>query len=110
MTRSSWPARRAAAKNQTPSTEPTKPPARRTAPSLRSSASRRKAASALVVEEATICADWVPTATAGGMPRKIRSGVIRKPPPMPNSPEMKPTAAPIPRMSRTLTGISAIGR
>jgi hypothetical protein len=29
---------------------------------------------------------------------------------MPNKPEMKPTAAPIPRIRRTLTGISAIGR
>ena len=26
------------------------------------------------------------TATAGGMPMKISSGVIRKPPPMPNMP------------------------
>jgi hypothetical protein len=62
------------------------------------------------MDEATICADWVATATAGGMPRKIRSGVMRKPPPMPNRPEMKPTAAPIPRIRRTLTGISAIGK
>ena len=54
MTRSSWPARRAAAKNQTPSTEPTKPPATRTPPSLTSRALRRSALSALVVEEATI--------------------------------------------------------
>jgi len=66
--------------------------------------------SALVVEEATIWADWVATATAGGIPRKMRSGVMRKPPPMPNSPEMKPTAAPIPRMRRMLTDISAMGR
>jgi hypothetical protein len=29
---------------------------------------------------------------------------------MPNSPEMKPTAAPIPRISKTLTGISAMGK
>ena len=63
-----------------------------------------------MVEEATIWADWVATATAGGMPRKIKSGVIKNPPPMPNSPEMNPTAAPIPRISKTLTGISAMGR
>ena len=50
------------------------------------------------------------TATAGEMPVKIKSGVIRKPPPMPNMPEMNPTAAPIIRMSSTLTGRSAIGR
>ena len=59
MTRSSWPARRAAAKNQTPSAEPTRPPATRMAPSLWSRASRRSAPSTLVVEEATIWADWV---------------------------------------------------
>ncbi len=50
------------------------------------------------------------TATAGVIPRKIRSGVIRKPPPMPNMPEMKPTASPIARMTKMLTGRSAIGR
>jgi len=71
---------------------------------------RRNAPMALVVDEATICADWLATATAGGMPRKIKSGVMRKPPPMPNRPEMKPTAAPSPRISNTLTGISAMGK
>ena len=50
------------------------------------------------------------TATAGAMPMKIRSGVIRKPPPMPNMPDTKPTAAPIARMRKILTGMSAIGR
>ena len=50
------------------------------------------------------------TATAGEMPMKISSGVIRKPPPMPNMPEMKPTASPIPSTRKTLTGRSAIGR
>ena len=50
------------------------------------------------------------TATAGEMPTKINSGVIRNPPPIPNMPETKPTAAPIARMSRTLTGRSAMGR
>src|SRR5437762_7211132 len=50
------------------------------------------------------------TATAGAMPTKINSGVIKNPPPMPNMPETKPTAAPIARMRKTLTGMSAIGR
>ncbi len=50
------------------------------------------------------------TATAGAMPMKIRSGVIRKPPPMPNMPETNPTAAPIARSRKTLIGISAMGR
>jgi hypothetical protein len=34
---------------------------------------------ALVVEDATIWAVWVATATAGGMPRKIRSGGHEEP-------------------------------
>ena len=50
------------------------------------------------------------TETAGETPRKISSGVIRKPPPMPNMPEMKPTAIPIANTTKTLTGRSAIGR
>ena len=50
------------------------------------------------------------TATAGEMPTKISSGVIRKPPPMPNMPEMKPTASPIARTRNISTGRSAIGR
>ena len=62
------------------------------------------------MEEAAICADSVATATAGGMPMKISSGVIRKPPPTPNMPEMKPTAAPRPRIRKMLTGSSAMGR
>ena len=41
---------------------------------------------------------------------KISSGVIRKPPPIPNMPETNPTAAPIARTRKTLTGMSAIGR
>ena len=50
------------------------------------------------------------TATAGEMPTKIKSGVIRKPPPMPNMPEMNPTATPMAKIRSTLTGRSAIGR
>ena len=50
------------------------------------------------------------TATAGDTPMKINSGVIRKPPPMPNMPEMKPTAIPIPNTRKMFTGRSAIGR
>jgi hypothetical protein len=57
-----------------------------------------------------MCVGTFATATAGGMPTRISSGVIRKPPPTPNMPEMKPTATPRPRMSRRLTGSSAIGR
>jgi hypothetical protein len=62
------------------------------------------------VEEATICGVTEATATAGGMPVKIRSGVSRKPPPTPNMPDRKPTAPPMPRNSSMLTVSSAIGR
>ena len=44
------------------------------------------------------------TATAGEMPTKISSGVIRKPPPMPNMPEMKPTASPIAEDQENIDG------
>jgi hypothetical protein len=44
------------------------------------------------------------------MPTKISMGVIRNPPPMPNIPEMKPTATAIPKIRKMFTGKSAIGR
>ena len=50
------------------------------------------------------------TATGGGMPRNTSTGVIRKPPPMPNMPEMKPTAAPSATISGAFTATSAMGR
>src|SRR5689334_23213268 len=62
------------------------------------------------IEEAAMWLDTEATATAGEMPTKISSGVIRNPPPMPNMPDTKPTAAPIARIRKTLTGMSAIGR
>jgi hypothetical protein len=41
---------------------------------------------------------------------KMSSGVIRKPPPTPNSPDRNPTMPPIPRMRKIFTEISAMGR
>ena len=61
-------------------------------------------------EAATIWLASVPTATAGVTPMKIRSGVIRKPPPTPNMPERKPTAPPMPSNRKMLIDISAMGR
>ena len=61
-------------------------------------------------EEAMTWLAPVATATAGEMPVKINSGVIRKPPPMPNMPARMPTAAPMPKIVNALTVISAIGR
>jgi hypothetical protein len=44
------------------------------------------------------------------MPRKIRIGVIRKPPPTPNKPDRKPTPRPRPSNSQRFREISAMGR
>jgi hypothetical protein len=63
-----------------------------------------------VSEEAAIWLGTLATATEGGMPTRMSIGVIRKPPPTPNIPEMKPTAIPSPNIRRILTGSSAIGR
>ena len=60
------------------------------------------------MDEAAMWLDTVATETAGVMPMKIRSGVIRKPPPIPNIPEMKPTASPMPSRRNMLAGISAM--
>ena len=52
-------------------------------------------------EEATTCAAPVPTAIEGGMPSRISSGVMMKPPPIPNMPDRMPTARPIDSSSST---------
>ena len=44
------------------------------------------------------------------MPENIRNGVSRKPPPTPNMPDRKPTAAPSPSMTKRFTDSSAMGR
>ena len=51
-----------------------------------------------------------PTATTGGIPKKIRRGVIKKPPPTPNKPDNAPTIIPIKTIKKILTFISAMGR
>ena len=79
-------------------------------PILMSTFLRRYWATAPDTEEATICAASVPTATAAGMPEKMSSGVIKNPPPTPNMPDRKPTAAPIPRKIKMFADISAMGR
>ena len=71
---------------------------------------RRMCASTPENDDARIWLAWVPTATAGEMPSRIRSGVIRKPPPTPNTPERKPTTPPRPSSRNRFTEISAIGR
>ena len=86
------------------------PPVSSIAASERSSCLRRQYEIAPENEDAAIWLDTVATETAGETPRKISSGVIRKPPPMPNMPEMKPTASPIANTTKILTGRSAIGR
>ena len=61
-------------------------------------------------EDAAIWLASVATATAAGIPRNIKSGVIRNPPPIPKTPDRKPTAAPSARRTNKSTGTSAIGR
>ena len=61
-------------------------------------------------ELATTWLAWLATATAGGMPTKIRSGVARKPPPTPNMPASRPAAAPSPSSTNTFIDCSAMGR
>ena len=75
-----------------------------------SSVPRRQWASAPEKDEAQIWLAPVATATAGGMPISISSGVIRKPPPTPNSPESTPIRPPSPRIRSASTETSAMGR
>ena len=97
-------------KIQTPTVVPKAPPTSMTSPSLTSTFLRRQWASTPDTLAATSWLAWVPTATAGGTPMKISSGVIRKPPPTPNNPDRKPTTPPMMRTSSPLTDISAMGR
>ena len=46
----------------------------------------------------------------GGMPIKINIGVIKKPPPTPNNPDITPINPPNPNKRKILTEVSAIGR
>ena len=94
----------------TPSVEPARPPSSSTSPIFTSTLPRRQCASTPETEAATIWFASVPTATAGGTPMKMSSGVMRKPPPTPKRPERKPTTPPMPRSRKTFKDISAMGR
>ena len=50
------------------------------------------------------------TAYVGGIPKKIKNGVIRNPPPTPNNPERIPTTVLRRKISNMFIGTSAIGR
>jgi hypothetical protein len=50
------------------------------------------------------------TAYAGGTPKKIKKGVIKKPPPTPNKPDKTPTIALRRSISIALMLTSAIGK
>ena len=50
------------------------------------------------------------TAYTGGTPKKIKNGVIKKPPPTPNNPERTPTIALNKSISIGLTNTCAIGK
>ena len=110
MTTSICPIPRSTVNSHTPIEEPRTPPASRVNPILMSTLRRRQWASTPDTDEATIWLASVATATAGGIPIKISSGVIRNPPPTPNSPDRNPTAPPMPKIMKTLTDNSAMGR
>ncbi len=86
------------------------PPPSSTPPILKSTLSRCQWASTPETEAATTWFDWVATATAGGTPMKISSGVMRNPPPTPNRPESRPTPPPIASSTTMFSEVSAIGR
>jgi hypothetical protein len=50
------------------------------------------------------------TAYDGGIPKKIKNGVIRNPPPTPNNPERIPTIVLREKIVITFTETSAMGR
>jgi len=71
---------------------------------------RRICAKTPDTDEATTWLAPVATATPGGTPISISSGVIRKPPPTPNIPDNSPTMPPRPTRRKILTDTSAMGR
>ena len=110
MVRSSWSIARSTANSHTPNAVPNMPPASSISPSARSMAFFRQYEIAPDADDAAMCVVTEATATAGVMPMKISSGVIRNPPPMPNMPEMNPIASPMVSTTKMLTGMSAMGR
>jgi len=62
------------------------------------------------VDAPTIWFESEAAATVGGIPNIIRSGVIRKPPPTPKTPESSPTKPPRPRIRKMFTLFPAIGK
>jgi len=52
----------------------------------------------------------LPTATAGGMPAKIKIGVVKNPPPTPNIPDSIPAINPIVSKKKIFWDVSAIGK
>ena len=110
MTNSKLPMARKILTSCTPMVPPKIPPARITRPILKSTLPKRQWAKAPEEAAATIWLESEAAATAGGMPIIIISGVRRKPPPTPKSPERKPTRPPIPRIRKKLMLIPAMGR
>ena len=94
----------------TPSVEPATPPNSKKKPILKSTFFFLQCAITPDTLEAKTWGASEPTATTGGMPKKIKRGVIKKPPPTPNKPDKAPTSIPIKTIKNMLTFISAIGR
>ena len=110
ITRSSCPIFSRTANSKTPREEPTIPPSNKIEPILKSTFFRRQCAITPDTEDATIWFASVATATGAGIPRKISSGVIKKPPPTPNSPDKNPIKPPKPITMKRFREISAMGK
>ena len=109
MSRSAFPSALSTLMTCTPMAEPNSPPTRHTAPILKSTFFRRKWAATPDADVATMALVSDAAATVGGTPIIIRIGVIRKPPPTPSSPDMKPTTAPTDTSRAKLIDMPAIG-
>ena len=94
----------------TPRVDPTIPPDSKKKPILKSTFFFRQCAITPDTLEAKTCGASEPTATTGGIPKKINRGVIKNPPPTPNNPDRAPTSIPMKTIKNILTFISAIGR
>ena len=93
-----------------PTVEPKIPPIKRKIPISKSMFLFRPCAIAPDTEEPRICTDSVPTAVEGGIPININNGVIKKPPPTPNNPDINPTTKPKNKITNKFIWISAIGK
>ena len=97
-------------KRITPNVDPKIPPINKKSPISKSILFLLLCAEAPEIDEPKIWLASVATAVAGGMPKKIKIGVIKNPPPTPNNPDKKPTKNPDNKIIIKFISMSAIGR